>query len=183
MKKYFLGFLTMVVAFAATAQVTGPAKDLQDPVELLKRLDNPTQKGYLGSKLRASQTFVGLYTQSDSAYSNGVPGTYNLQDAVSGEKLVIPAGSVIHDVKIYTVTDLTGAGATVSVGYSGGAADLVAARQGDSFDAGVLAGVPVDTAATAVKRTADTDVTLTISGATVTAGKAYFLIRASTGLE
>lgn len=182
MKNLILGLL-LLAGGAAQAVSPVPAKDLQDQRYLIQRLDDASLKAYLGKNLRSATTAVGLFTPSDSDYSSGVPGTYNVQDAVTGEKLVIPAGTVVTDVKVYTPTTLL-TGATVEIGYSGSVGALLTARGTSSMTTGtVVAGVPVGTAATAIARTSDTDVTMTITGVTITSGKSYILIDMVPGLD
>lgn len=182
MKKLGALFLALFTgaAFAASAI---PAVSLEDPSYLIKRLDDPTMKGYLGGLIKSASKKVGVFDVSDSAYASGVAGTYELQDAITGEKLVIPAGSVIQSVMAYVPEAVVG-GVTLAVGYSGSTGALMTAASATAYSLGALLdGVPDGTAANAIARTAETDLSLTLTGATATAGKAYFIIDVVPGLE
>lgn len=94
--------------------------------------------------------------------------TLVLRDAAGGEA-VLPAGAIIIGGVTDEVTAVTVSGASISFGINT-TVDLLAATAGATF-AGVQAIIPVHTAASAVKVTAESGVTATITGGTVTAGK------------
>ena len=179
MKNLFLTLFTALFAFGAIAQVDAVApKKLEDPEYLLPRLDNPTLKGYLGSMLKSASVKVGVYDQSSSSYSSGATGTYDLLDAITGQKVVVEAGSVIKHVFAYVQTAGTSGGAaTLEVGYSGSTAAIVPQTAVGSLTLNALLnGVPQGVAANMIARTADTDVTVTVGTAALTAGKVYVVM-------
>lgn len=91
---------------------------------------------------------------------------------------LLPKGAIIMEVFIDTVTSLTSAGsATIALSTGQTAADILTATAYSSLTAGsITAGVPLGTAATAIKLTADRTPTATIAVAPLTAGKFYVLI-------
>lgn len=89
---------------------------------------------------------------------------------------IIPKGAIVMEVLIDTITAPTSGGsATIALSTGQGAADLLSATAYSSFS-GIQAGIPVGTAATAIKMTADRTPTATIAVATLTAGKFYVII-------
>lgn len=99
--------------------------------------------------------------------------------AVGAHKLgvTLPAGAIVIDSSIEVITTCTTASAdagTMAISIEG-ANDIVSAvavsNGANPWDAGVHAGVPVGTAATAIKLTEDRTVTATIATQAFTAGK------------
>ena len=87
---------------------------------------------------------------------------------------VIPAGMIVFGGLIDGITLPVGPGASIAVGFGTGAqaAALKAATVIATYAAGsVLAIIPVWTAASAVKVAADSKISVTVSGAVLTAGK------------
>lgn len=106
----------------------------------------------------------------DFSKQGGAIGTLNLLDDL-GQKCQLPNKAIIRDVLIDAVTTATGGvGATIALSSGQGAADLKAATGFASYT-GLLAGIPVGSAATAIKLTADRNPTLAIATAALTAGK------------
>jgi hypothetical protein len=100
----------------------------------------------------------------DFAKHGGAVGTVTLDDAV------LPDNAIITQVWIDVITAPTSGGAATIALTAQSAADLKAATAIASYT-GVVAGVPVGTAATAIKLTAERIVTATIATAALTAGK------------
>lgn len=196
MKNLFLAIFTLmgVSAWAGfpipVDSVSGA--DQQDQRYLIKRLDSPTYKGYLAEQERHSTMAIGLFdptTQlvvagvTTAPYAAGVPGTYPLLDVVTGKQLVIPAATLITDVKVYNQTALL-TGSTVAVGWSGSTGALLATTPTSTMTVDtVLPGVATGSAATTLVSTATQNVTMTLTGATVSSGRAYFMLRLIPGLN
>lgn len=146
---------------------------------LLNRMNSHSLKALLGDKIFSHKVcMVGKY---DFALQGGAISTINLADAKTSastiQALKVPANFVITNVIIDRVTS-PGAitSGTISLGINS-TADLLAATNMTAFDGtSLLAGIPVGTAATAVKVTADTPVTVTIATTALTAGKFYVSI-------
>jgi hypothetical protein len=124
----------------------------------------------LGTSLMKSREHS-LKCVYDFSVQGGAIGTLNLLDVV-GKPCVLPNKAIIRDVLIDAVTTLTSGGSAV-VGLSSGktAGDMKANATAFSAYTGLVAGVPVGTAATAIKLTADVKPTITIATAALTAGK------------
>ena len=110
----------------------------------------------------------------DFSVSGGAIGAISLLDE-NGKAAIIPNKAVITDAMIDVITAPTSGGsATIAIGVNT-TTDLKGATAYGSYT-GIVAGVPVGTAATAVKTTADRTVTATIATAALTDGKFYVLI-------
>lgn len=110
----------------------------------------------------------------DFAKLKGAIGTVNLLNE-DGQKCVVPSKSVIDQVYIDVITPgTTSASGTAAINMQT-AGDLKAALAAASYT-GIVAGIPVGTAATAIKTTADRTVTQTIATGALTAGKWNVLI-------
>ena len=88
----------------------------------------------------------------------------------------IPSGSILLQVEYYVVTTFTSATDAGTIALSiQSANDLVVAvaisNGGNPWDAGIHAGIPVNTAATAIRLTADRIPTATVAVEALTAGK------------
>jgi hypothetical protein len=110
----------------------------------------------------------------DFAVQGGAVSTVNLVDE-DGKACVVPKGAIIRDVMIDVITaGTTSASGTMAL-TAQSAGDLKAALAAASYT-GLVAGIPVGTAATAIKMTADRTVQGTIATGALTAGKWYVLI-------
>lgn len=128
----------------------------------------------LGSASVIGQKLV-LIATYDVAVSGGTQVTVNLKDANTGLDAKLPSGAVISTVMIDTITPfVSGGSATIAIGAVS-TTDLKGALAYGSYT-GIVAGVPVGSAATSIKLTADKTVTATIATANVTAGKINVLI-------
>lgn len=182
MKTKLLTLLGMFLMGGAAQALSIAPKDAQDPSYQLNRLDNVDLKSYLGEGLKHSTKMVGVIDADDADYSDGVPGTYDLQDSVSGVQIVLPAGSVIRDAYVYAQASGT-SGVTVAVGHPGSVGAIVAARDFSSLTAGVLtAGVQVS-AATAIATSTQMGLKATLTGVTLNAGKVYVIMDVVKGLQ
>jgi hypothetical protein len=105
----------------------------------------------------------------DFAVLGGAIGSVSLVDQY-GETVKIPLGAIVTQVLVDTVTPLTSGGlATVALTLNA-AGDLMAADDFDDLVA-IMPGIPVGSAATAVKATAEREIVATIAVAALTAGK------------
>lgn len=112
----------------------------------------------------------------DFAVDGGVIGTITLKDSKSRADIVIPDNAVIVDSLVDVTTTFITAGAdagTVALQVEG-ANDIVSAVAvsdgGNPWDAGLHAGIPVGTVATAFKLTQARTPSVVIGGQAVTAG-------------
>lgn len=118
------------------------------------------------------KTLVATY---DFAVLGGAVSTVNLK-GIYGSNVVIPKGAIVTSCIIDVITALTSGGlATVALGTGQAGNDLKAALAFDSYTA-LVAGVPVGSAATSIKMTADRTMTATIATAALTAGKINVLV-------
>lgn len=127
----------------------------------------------LPSLFAASDTDNGLGIKKvargvyDFSVSGGAIGNYNLLP----EDQLIPNKAIITQVYIDIITGMTSSGGTGTVRLTlNSAGDLLAAVDADTIS-GIVAGIPVGTAATMVKATADRNIVLAIATAALTAGK------------
>lgn len=111
----------------------------------------------------------------DFAKVGGAISSINLQNE-DGKICVVPKNAIIEQVLIDVITaGTTSASGTMAI-TAQTAGDLKAALAAASYT-GILAGIPVGTAATAIKMTADRTVIGTIATGALTAGKWNVLIR------
>jgi hypothetical protein len=122
----------------------------------------------LGDQFAIAKTIVrGTYS---FAVSGGAVSTISLLDQ-AGDVIVLPDNAIITQVYIDIVTAMTSTGGTGTIALTANSSgDLLAAVDADTLS-GVVAGVPVGTAATMVKLTADRTLSVAIATAALTAGK------------
>lgn len=85
--------------------------------------------------------------------------------------VTIPDNAIITNVIIDIITGMTSAGGSGTIALkSEGAGDLLAAVDADTLS-GLVAGIPVGTAATSIKMTDDRELTATVAVEDLTAGK------------
>lgn len=119
------------------------------------------------------QNKLAMVATYDFAVNGGANGTINLVDC-NGVPATLPKGAIITLCIIDTITALTGAG-TVALGTGQTTSDLKAALAFGSYT-GLVAGIPVGTAATSIKMTADATMSATIASGPITAGKLNILV-------
>lgn len=138
---------------------------------LLNRMNSHALASLLGDKVHSMKVcMVGKY---DFSVQGGAVSTINLLDS-KGAALKVPANFVCTNVIIDRVTS-PGAitSGTISLGLNS-TADLLAATNMTAFDGTtLLAGIPVGTAATAIKVTSEATLTATVATTALTAGKFY----------
>lgn len=107
----------------------------------------------------------------DFSVLGGAVGSVNLRDHERlGQSCVIPKNAIIQHVLIDVLTPGTTSASGTMALTAQSAGDLKAALAAASYT-GVVAGIPVDTAATAIKLTADRTIVGTIATGALTAGK------------
>ena len=116
-----------------------------------------------------------IFNKAQFGYKKEVIGVYDF--AVDGGAIgdyvlfKLPDNTIITNVLFDVVTAFVSTGGTGTVALKANAAnDLLSAVDADTLSA-IHAGIPVGTAATSVKLTADRDITLSIATAVMTAGK------------
>lgn len=113
---------------------------------------------------------VGRY---DFAVQGGAVGAINLLEDLTdvNSLLVIPDDGIIKQVTIDIITAMASAGGTGTIALTAqSAGDLLAAVDADNLS-GLVAGVPIGTAATMIKMTADRTLVGAIAVEALTAGK------------
>lgn len=104
------------------------------------------------------------------AVDGGALGAHTLKDE-QGKACVLPNKAIVRDVLIDVVTVPTSlGGATIALGAGASAVNFKAATAIGSYT-GLVAGLPVGSAATAIKLAADQSPIATIAVAALTAGK------------
>jgi hypothetical protein len=112
----------------------------------------------------------------DFSVQGGAVGDIDLLD-VFGKKALLPSGALIRDIAVHVETLVTSGGAATLALKSEGAADLLGATAVASFAANAnLDGVPVGTAATVVRLTAERTLKLTVAVTALTAGKVHAFV-------
>jgi len=139
---------------------------------LLNKMNSVAAKVRLGSLIDGQKGSVrALY---DFAVQGGSPSAHSLVDE-EGNAVTLPDNAIVTNALIDVVTAPTSAGsATIAVGIVA-ADDLKAATAIASFT-GLIDGVPDNTAANAIKLSAEGTLDMTIATAALTAGKFYAFV-------
>lgn len=136
----------------------------------LNKMNGTAAKIRLGDLLEGQKGLAtGLY---DFAADGGAVSSIDLKDPNDLTKAVtIPDNAIITSVFIDILTACASSGGTGTIAIdSEGAGDLLAAVDADTLN-GIVAGIPVGTAATSVKMTAERTLQITIATEDLTAGK------------
>lgn len=169
--KTLLSLLTLIVSASAWAAYP-PATEIEYQ---LNRGTEAMRRAQLGTQITQHKVQVLKAVYDFSLQGGSSAGAVSLLDA-DGKAAVLPNKAIIKNVLIDVVTALTSGGsATVAIGSGQAANDLKAALAIASYT-GRVAGVPVNTAATAIKLTANRTPTVTIATAPLTAGKLNIFI-------
>jgi hypothetical protein len=160
----FLALATPLSAFAA-AGLPQPAA-----VKTIANLGGSEglRKIQLGTQLVDKKVQV-MKAKYDFAVQGGAIGSVNLVD-VDGKDAVLPNKAIIKQVIFDVITAPTSGGSATIAFTANSAADMKAALAIASWT-GIVAGIPVGTAATSIKLTAQRTLTATIATAALTAGK------------
>lgn len=130
----------------------------------------------LGDKVVFKTTHTFRAYWDFAVHGGATTATFTLKDAISGDSAVLPKGAIVRDCLLDVVTQpspTAGASWAISTGQSAG--DLKAATASSALT-GLVACVPVGSAATAIKLTADRTMTAILTGNPVTSGKFYVLV-------
>lgn len=176
--KHIFGVLTVAAVLGLGANTVFSATRDQD-LFAQKALNQGVPNGAvskLGDKVisKTKRSFRAYWDFSIQGGSSAA--AFTLKDAVSGGNAVLPKGAIVSDCLIDVITapsPTPGASFAISTGQSAG--DLKATVAVSALT-GLVACVPVGTAATSIKLTADRTMTATLTGNTVTAGKFYVLV-------
>ncbi len=164
--------LALCTAFPAHAGTTDETLGAQ--YDLNTASPEAMRKHQLGTRLMLERTY-NLRCKYDFAVQGGAVGSVNLLNP-SGAACKVPKNAIIQNVLIDVVTaGTTSASGTMAL-TAQTAGDLKAALAAASYT-GLLDGIPVDTAATSIKLTADRTIIGTIATGALTAGKWYVHIR------
>lgn len=177
MKKLFvLILLALVAAPLNSAHAKTRARELGAQFGLNQASPQQMYDHRLGDRI-VNETVQVLRAKYDFSIQGGALAAINLIDASTGAVAQLPKGAIIRDCIIDVVTAPTSGGAaTIALGTGQAATDLKAATAIASYTA-LVACVPVGSAATAIKLTADRTMTLTPATAALTAGKIYVIVK------
>lgn len=135
---------------------------------VFNRMNALSIKHSLGNELNNVKSVV--KAQYSFAVSGGAVGVINLLDA-DGKSITLPSKAIITGGYIDIITAMASSGGTgtIALGANSGV-DLKAAVDADTLS-GIVAIIPVGSAATAVKLTADRVLIATVAVEALTAGK------------
>jgi hypothetical protein len=169
MNKLFISLITLAISAQALALPVSPAA-----VEWTMNHSGPkAAQVQLGTLLTRNKVHV-IRATYDFAVQGGAIGSVNLKD-FDGNAAKLPLGAIIKQVLIDVVTAPTSGGAATIALTAQSAGDLKAATAIASYT-GLVAGVPVGSAATMIKLTAERTISATIATAALTGGKINVLI-------
>lgn len=167
--------LMLFVAISVTAFAGTLVRNNQAQFDLNRASPGAMQKHSLGTIVIKDQVRV-LKGTFDFAVNGGAVGVTNLRGA-NGQPVILPNKAIVVDCVIDVITPgTTSASGTIAIGTGQAANDLKAALAAASYT-GILACIPVGTAATAIKMTADRTMTATIATGAITAGKFNVLVQ------
>lgn len=167
MKKFILSILALVVSTTAFGGTIAQVNALQ---AAMNKFDPGSAALLQYGNVLVKQREWSVKCVYNYAVSGGAVGTINLKDE-NGKNCVLPQGAIIRDVLIDVRTDPTSGGAaTIAIGSGAAANDLKAATAIASYT-GLVAGVPVGSAATAIRLSANQSPYITVATAALTAGK------------
>lgn len=111
----------------------------------------------------------------DFAVDGGAVGSINLKDEF-GKEIIIPSGAIVKQVMMHIKTAMASAGGAGTIALTlNSSGDLKAAVDADTLS-GLVAGIPVGSAATAVAATAQRALVWTIATEALTAGKVWLFV-------
>lgn len=173
--KLFTAFLLGLFLSLASPAFSATLSDNNIAEFQINRVNAETAfKHRLGRAIFKNQYRV-LKCTYDFAKVGGAVSSINLQNE-DGQKCIVPNKAIILQVIIDVLTaGTTSASGTMAL-TAQSAGDLKAALAAASYT-GLVAGIPVGTAATAIKMTADRTVIGTIATGALTAGKWNVLIQ------
>lgn len=172
--KVILSFLFLVMGcqplFAATQAAN---KDAQ--FTLNRASPEAMRKYQLGSLVVEQKKWVLKATYDYAIQGGSSAAAINLKGP-DGKNAVLPSKAVVHDCIIDVITQPTSSGsATIAIGTGQAANDLKTATAIASYT-GRVACIPVGTAASSIKLTADRNPTITVATSNLSGGKFNVLI-------
>lgn len=172
-KLFAVFFLTLFYLLSIPAEAGTLASNNDAQFQLNRVTSEIAYKQQLG-RLLIKHTQRLLKCTYDFTKQGGAISSINLLNE-DGQKCIVPNKAIIRDVTIDVLTaGTTSASGTMAL-TAQTAGDLKAALAAASYT-GIVAGIPVGTAATAIKMTADRTVLGTIATGAFTAGKWNVLI-------
>jgi len=175
-KKYLLALglaFTLAMAFTEPLLAGTLVQENGAKFDLNKASPNMMQKHLLGSKVMGGIRIA--KAKYDFAVQGGAQTTFNLVGE-DGKPVVLPSGAVVVDCLIDVLTaGAAGGSGTMSLGTGQAGNDLKSVFAAASYT-GRVACVPVGTAATAIKLTADRTMTGTIATTNWTQGKFWVYV-------
>lgn len=173
MKNFLVSLL--LLAFAPSAMAVTRVEALGDQFKLNQSNPNAMGETRLGDKVVA-ETLRTMRASYSFATQGGAVGSANFLDVSTGKAAVLPKGAIVRHCIIDVITPgTTSASGTLAITLQS-AGDIKAALAAASYT-GLLACIPVGTAATAIKLTADRTLVGTIATGALTAIKAYVVIQ------
>jgi hypothetical protein len=142
---------------------------------LLNRMNSTASKVQLGTLLRNRKGTLKCIVDVANVNQGGAVGSHNLLDE-DGNAVVLPAGAIITQgyLDIITAFTSTSNDGTIALNCNS-AGDLLAAVDADT-KSGITALVPVGTAATMVKTTAERTLQYTVAVHALLTGKAHVFL-------
>ena len=174
---YFLMTL-FLMSFSISVLAGTQASDNNALFDLNRAAPGALQKHQVGTLLVSHQVRI-LKAKYDFAVQGGAQVTGNLVGE-NGKPVIVPKGAVIVNCLIDVLTTGAAGGTGTMSLTAQGAGDLKGTTAAASYT-GRVACVPVGTAATAIKMTADRTLTYTIATANWTQGKFWVYIYYITG--
>jgi hypothetical protein len=169
MKNFLMSIVLAMTLAVAPAHAYTTTSMTNAQWELNRASPGAMLKHQLGSVLLKSQT-LDLKLQYDFSKQGGVVGSIPLLNPLNGFQGTMPLNAVIVGCLIDVITAPTGGGASIAITSGQTAADLKAATAVASYT-GLVACIPVGSAATSIKLTADRLPAIVVSGGALTAGK------------
>ncbi len=169
----FASVMLLICATPAFAALT-EAEAKRAESQLNSSSPNAMQVNRLGSLVMQQKKHVARANWKFSRDGGAMTTPINLK-TVDGNPLKLPKGAIVSDCLLDFKTAAQGATATLSFSTGQSAADLKSALAVASAT-GLVTCIPVGTAATSIKLTADRQPTLVIATAALTAGEVNVLI-------
>ncbi len=170
-------FLALILVLLAAQPSLAKTRDetLGDQFKLNRATQQALQDARLGDAIVAESEHS-LRAVYSFALQGGAQGVKTLLDASTGKAAKLPKGAVVRDCLIDVITTPTSGGSSaLKVGTGQSTNDLKLRADDDTFS-GLMACIPVGSAATAIKLTADATMSTSIESANLTAGKFYVIV-------
>lgn len=170
MRNFLVLSLLAVLGLAPAAFAVTPA---ETEVEFqLNRGDHVRARTQLGTQV-IRRSVLTLRCNYDFTRDAGAVGSTNLIDVATGKDCKLPSKAIVKQVILHVITGVTSGGAGTVTITANSAGDLLNAAAKTTVDVAdeLSAGIPVNTAATAVVMTAERTLLWTIGSNALTAGK------------